>query len=415
MSHLHSFIGLLVLAGLAWLIGERRRVGALRIALGGIGLQLAVAALLLGLEPVQALFTALNRVVLALEESIRAGTSLVFGYLGGSDLPFVVDGVGNPYVLAFRGLPLVLLVSALSALLFYWRVLPLLVRGMAWVLKRTLGVGGALGVVVSANVFVGMTEAPLLIRPYLQQLSRSEMFALMVSGMATIAGTMMVLYASILGPVLPDALGHILTASLISAPAAVTVARLMIPETDSSAGGDYQPERGADSAMDALVKGTLAGLKLLLNIIAMLLVFVAVIHLVDLILGLLPSVGDAPLSLERIFGWLMAPLMWLIGIPWAEAQAAGAVMGVKTVLNEFVAYLSLASGDHGLSERSRLILIYALCGFANPGSVGIMIGGLATMVPERRAEIVALGGRSLVAGTLATLMTGAVVGVFTAG
>jgi CNT family concentrative nucleoside transporter len=358
-------------------------------------------------------FLALNVVVQALERATRAGTSLVFGYLGGAEPPFDEKRAGASYILAFRGLPMLLVVSALSSVLFYWRILPVIVRAMSWLLQKSRGVGGALGVGAAANIFIGMTEAPLLVRPYLGELTRSELFALMTCGMATIAGTVMVLYASILGPVIPEALGHILVASIISAPAAIIVSLLMIPQTGRPTTGDVAPERGAASTMDAVVRGTLAGIQLLINVIALLVVFVALVHLANLILSLLPDVNGAPLSLQRVLGWVMAPLAWLMGLPWAEAQTAGGVMGVKTILNEFVAYLDLAEiGDESLSPRSRIIVTYALCGFANLGSLGIMIGGLGTMAPERRTEIVALGPKSIVAGTLATYMTGAVVGVW---
>jgi CNT family concentrative nucleoside transporter len=281
------------------------------------------------------------------------------------------------------------------------------------VLRRTLGVGGPLGLGAAANVFVGMTEAPLLIRPYLNAMPRSALFALMTCGMATVAGTVMVLYASILAPVIPDALGHILTASLISAPAALMIAGVLVPPAADEADreGAKLDARYA-GAMDAITRGTLDAIPLYLNILAMLVVLVALVTLANQVLGLLPAVAGEPLTLQRFLGWIMAPLVWLIGIPWAEAQTAGALMGVKTVLNELIAYLELASlPEESLSERSRLVLIYALCGFANFGSLGIMIGGLGAMAPERRGEIVALGMKSILAGTLATLMTGAVVAI----
>lgn len=411
LLNLQSFLGLLVLAGLAWLASEDRRAVRPSTLAVGIVIQVGLAFALLRLPAAQQMFLLLNRLVLSLEESTRAGTAMVFGYLGGAELPFKESQPGASYILAFRGLPMVIVVSALSSLLFYWRILPILVRGMSWLLQRSLGVGGALGVSAAANVFVGMTEAPLLIRPYLSQLSRSELFAVMTCGMATVAGTVMVLYASILGPVIPEAIGHILTASLISAPAAITVALVMIPSTEPPTAGDISPERGADSTMDAVTRGTLAGIPLLLNIVAMLVVLVALVHFANLAIGLLPEVNGEPLSLQRVLGWAMAPIAWLMGVPWSESAVAGSLLGIKTVLNELLAYLALAgtAGDD-LSERSRLIMTYAMCGFANLGSLGIMIGGLATMVPERRGEVVALGLRSIAAGTLATCMTGAVVG-----
>jgi concentrative nucleoside transporter, CNT family len=362
---------------------------------------------------VKGLFLRLNDLVGALREATQAGTALVFGYLGGGSAPFALAYPQNAFVFAFRALPLILVVSALSALLFHWRILPAVVCGFAWVLRRTLGIGGALGLGAAANIFVGMTEAPLLIRPYLKSLSRAELFALMTTGMATIAGTVMVLYAGIIGPVVPNAMGHILVASIVSAPAALLVAGVMIPETNAGRDSDAAPlVRQSQSAMDAVTRGTLDAIPLMLNVMAMLVVLVALVTLANQLLGLLPGVAEAPLTLQRVLGWVMAPVVWTIGIPWAEAQTAGALMGVKTVLNEFVAYLDLAALPAGaLSERSRLIMTYALCGFANFGSLGIMIGGMGAMAPERRGEIVALGMKSILAGTLATLMTGAVVGI----
>jgi CNT family concentrative nucleoside transporter len=276
-----------------------------------------------------------------------------------------------------------------------------------------MGLGGAVGLSTAANIFVGMVEAPLVIRPYLARLSRGELFMVMTCGMAGIAGTVMVLYASFLGPVVPDAMGHILSASIVSAPAAIVVAALMVPPAGEPTAGRIAVEPDAKGAMDAVTRGTLDGLALLLNIVAMLIVLVALVTLVNLALSALPAFGGSPVTLQRLLGFIMAPLVWLAGVPAHEAVTAGALMGTKTVLNELIAFLDLARlAPELLSPRSRLIMTYALCGFANFGSLGIMIGGLATMVPGRRDEIVALGMRSIVSGTLATLATGAAIGIF---
>jgi len=409
---LQSACGLVALLFLAWLVSENRRVVAWRIVIGGVVLQLILAALLLKAPPLKTFFLALNDVLNSLERATEAGTSFVFGYLGGSPLPFAERPGASSFVLAFRALPIILLVSALSSLLFYWRVLPIVVKAISVVLEKTLGVGGAVGLSTAANVFIGMVEAPLTIRPYLRQLSRGELFIVMTGGMAGIAGTVMALYASILGPVIPDAMGHILAASVISAPAAIVVASLMVPPLGAPTAGGLALEQPSGSAMDAVTRGTLDGLALLLNIIAMLIVLIALVTLVNMVLAALPAVAGAPLTLQRAAGWIMAPLTWLIGIPWSEAHAAGTLMGTKTVLNEFIAYIDLSRlPPDALSPRSRLLMTYALCGFANFGSLGIMIGGLATMVPERRDEVVDLGMRSIVSGTLATLITAAGVGI----
>ncbi len=412
MQILQGLLGLFVLTGLAWVFSENRRKLDWRILVFGLGFQLVLALLLLKLPFFKEFFLVLNQAVSALEQATRAGTSFVFGFLGGADLPFKESNPGSSFVLAFRALPIILVMSALSALLFYWRILPKIVQGFAWVLQKGLGVGGALGLGTAANIFIGMVEAPLLIRPYLMKMSRSELFAIMTVGMATIAGTMMVLYAGILSTIIPDPIGHILTASIISAPAALMIARVMVPQETKATPGTLSTSRSAASAMDAITRGTTDGLKLLANIIALLLVLVALVSLANQMLALLPEVANEPVSLQRFLGWIMAPVVWLMGIPWSEAPTAGALMGVKTVLNEFLAYLQMAGmPEDSLSPRSRLIMTYALCGFANFGSLGIIIGGLGSMVPQRRKEIVELGIKSILAGTLATCLTGTIAGL----
>ena len=411
MEAMQGIFGYAVFLALAWTISENRRAVPWRTVAGGVLLQVALAVLILKLPGAQAVFAAMNDALLALDKATRAGTGMVFGYLGGAPLPFTEPFPGAAFVLAFQALPIVLVMSALSALLFHWRILPLLVRAMSWLLERTLGVGGAVGISTAANVFVGMVEAPLLVKPYLARVNRGELFIILAAGMAGVAGTVMALYAGIVGPRVPGALGHILAASFISAPAAIVFAVLMVPPVGEPTGRNVELPRLDGSSMDAITRGTAEGLQLLLNIVAMLVVLVALVALANGLLGLLPHEGAA-WSLQRILGWIMAPLAWLAGVSWAEAATAGALLGTKTVLNELVAYLEFAAlPAEALSERSRVIMTYALCGFANLGSLGIMIGGLTTMVPERRAEILELGPRTLVAGTLATLSCGAVVGV----
>ena len=412
MLAIQSAFGLLALLALAWAISENRRAVPWRIVISGVILMIVMAALLLKVPLFKQFFFSLNDGLIALEKATQAGTAFVFGYLGGGAIPFGEQPQTSSFILAFRALPLILVVSALSSLLFFWRVLPFIVRSISLFLEKTMGVGGAVGLSTAANVFVGMVEAPLVIRPYLQQMSRGELFIVMTGGMAGIAGTMMVLYASLLGPVVPEAMGHILSASLITAPAAIVIAALMVPPEGTSTAGTLDAVQDSKSAMDAITRGTVDGLALLLNIIAMLIVLIALVTLANLALGLLPDFGGKAVTLQRILGAVMAPLVWLIGIPWEEAAHAGALMGSKTILNEFIAYREMAQLPAGaLSERSRVIMTYALCGFANFGSLGIMIGGLATMAPSRRDEIVALGLRSIVSGTLATMVAGAVVGI----
>jgi concentrative nucleoside transporter, CNT family len=421
MLQLQSAFGVFALLVVAWAFGENRRAVSLRQAAIGLGVTFLTALALIKLPFVAHAFGAINNAVGAISAASRAGTSFVFGYLGGGALPFDLKAPGADFILAFQALPVVLLMSVLTTLLFYWRILPPVVRGMAWLLERTLGVGGAVGLSTAANIFLGMVEAPLFIRPYLAQLTHSELFLVMTGGMAGIAGTVLVLYATLLAPLIPDAAAHFVIASVLGAPAAILVSLIMVPETDERRTGsalEYprvasDPDMHASGTMDAIVKGTTAGLELLLNIIAMLIVLVALVHLANAILGLLPDAGGAAISLQRMLGYAMAPVCWLMGLPWPQAITAGALMGVKTVLNELIAYVDLSKLDpDALDPRSRLIMLYAMCGFANFGSLGIMIGGLGTMAPERRHEINSLGLKSIVSGTLTTCLTGAIVGVW---
>src|SRR6186713_361935 len=422
MLQLQSGFGVLALLAIAWALSDNRRAVSLRQMAIGLAATVVAALVLLKLPPVAKAFGAINDAVSTISAATRAGTSFVFGYLGGGALPFDLKAPGADFILAFQALPIILVMSVLTTLLFYWRVLPPIVRGMAWLLERTLGVGGAVGLSTAANIFLGMVEAPLFVRPYLAQMSRSELFLVMTGGMAGIAGTVLVLYATLLAPLIPDAAAHFVIASVLGAPAAILVSLIMVPETsDKRTGGALadprvagDPDTQTSSTMDAIVKGTTAGLELLLNIIAMLLVLVALVYLANAILGLLPEIGGAKISLQRLLGILMAPVCWLMGLPWPQAIAAGSLMGTKTVLNELIAYVDLSKlGTDALDPRSRLIMLYALCGFANFASLGIMIGGLGTMAPERREEINALGLKSIVSGTLTTCLMGAIVGLMT--
>ncbi|SDB61267.1 NupC/NupG family nucleoside CNT transporter [Belnapia rosea] len=409
---LQALAGLPALGLLAWVLGGCRRGVRPRVVVAGLLGQLLVAAALLHIPPLRAGFALVGDGVDALARATRAGTSLVFGYLGGAPLPYAETVPGGSFILFFQALPLVLLVGALSALLYHWRILPLVVRGLARGLGWLFGLSGACNLSVAANVFVGMVEAPLLIRPWLARLTRAELFTCMVAGLATISGNMLVVYATMIAPVVPDAAGQLLTASLVSAPGAVLAALLMVPERQAAgaAGPEADAPRLYDSSMDALVRGTADGLQLLLGIMASLIVFVALVALVN---GMLqPLTGW---TLEGIAGLVFWPLAFAMGIPASECATVAQSLGVKVVVNEFVSYLQLAaSGAAGLTERSRVILTYALCGFTNFASVGIMVTGMAAMCPERRAEIVRLGLRSLVAASIACCMAGATVGVLTA-
>ncbi|MGA7487005.1 MAG: nucleoside transporter C-terminal domain-containing protein [Xanthobacteraceae bacterium] len=417
MQHLQSLLGIFALLGFAWLISEDRGAVAWRQAAIGLAVTFVTAIALLKVPGAAGAFAAVNRAVDAIAAASRAGTSFVFGYLGGGQLPYELKVPGAEFVLALQALPIVLVMSVLTTLLFHWRILPPIVRGFSWLLERTLKVGGAVGLSTAANIFLGMVEAPLFIRPYLARLTRSELFIVMTGGMAGIAGTVLVLYATLLGPLIPDAAAHFVIASVMGAPAAILVSLIMVPERSDRQTGGASPlevEKVAASTMDAIVRGTATGLELLLNICAMLIVLVALVHLANAIIGMLPEVGAAPVTLQRVLGWAMAPVCWLLGIPWGEAVTAGGLMGIKTILNELIAYVELSKlPPDALDPRSRLILLYAMCGFANFGSLGIMIAGLGTMAPERRDDVLSLGLKSIVSGTIATCLMGAIVGVLT--
>jgi concentrative nucleoside transporter, CNT family len=407
-----AYLGVFGLLFIAWLCGENRRQIPWRPVLGGLLLQLAGALVLIGIPGANRAMFLLNDAASALQRATQAGTTFVFGYLGGPPLPFVDTHPGAGFILAFQALPLVLTISALASLLFYWGVLQFVTGLFARLLRRVLGISGPLALGAAVHVFVGMIEAPLLIRPYLARMQRGEIFALMTCGMAGVAGTVMVIYASFLTPVVPNAMGNILIASVISTPAALAVAALMVPfARPESAGSGFVIHNPPSGPMDALVKGTMDGVPILAAIIATLLVTVAMVTLLNMGLALLPDWNDTPMTLQRLFAQPFRPVLWMMGVPWGETHAAAMLMATKTVLNEFVAYLDFSHlPPETFTPRTRIILTYALCGFANFGSLGIMIGGLGAMVPERRHEIVALGMRSILAGTLATCMSGAVAG-----
>jgi CNT family concentrative nucleoside transporter len=414
MPQLQSALGVFALLAFAWAISENHRAVNFRSAGIALLVTLVTAVLLLKVPQIALLFTGIARAVDAVSAASRAGTSFVFGYIGGGALPFAVTTPGADFVLAFQALPIVLVMSVLTTLLFYWRILPPVVRGFSFLLERTMKVSGAVGLSTAANIFLGMVEAPLFIRPYLAKLTRGELFMVMTGGMAGIAGTVFVLYATILAQAIPDVAGHLMIASILGAPAALLISQLMVPDEagEQSDIGAIKIGQVADSTMDAICKGTAAGIELLLNIIAMLIVLVALVHLANAVLSVLPDIAGAPITLQRMLGLIMAPVCWLMGVPWHEAVTAGTLMGLKTVLNEFIAYLELAKlPADALDPRARLIMLYAMCGFANFGSLGIMIAGLTVMAPERRADILSLGGKSIVSGTLTTCLMGALVGV----
>ena len=416
MAIVQPILGITALVAVAWAISENRRGFPWRTAVAALIVQFAVALILIKLPGSQIVFRWIGNGVDALLRSTEAGTSLVFGYLGGAPLPFEESFPGAAFVFAFRVLPMVVFVSALSAVLYHYRVLPWVVRGFAWALVKTLNISGAVSFSTAANVFIGMVEAPLLVRPYLERMSRSDLFVVMTAGMATIAGTVFALYSAMLGDIIPDPAGHLLTASIISAPAAIAIALIMIPrpsgQDDDEIERNVELGRIYENGIDAITRGAVDGLRLFAYIIGMVIVLVALVELLNIILTLAPAVQGEPLTLQRLMGWTLAPVAWLLGVPWAESVAAGQLLGTKVALNELIAYIQMSELPPGtLSERSSLIMAYSICGFANFGSIGIMVGGIGAIVPSRRLEIAQLGMKSILAGSMATCMTGAIAGI----
>ena len=408
---LQAFAGIAVFITLALPLSSSIRSISWPRVLLAVLLQFAICVLLLRVPLFADALSQVNGLVQSLSEATRAGTTFVFGYLGGGEPPFAVTRPEALAVFGFRFIPIIIVVSALSAVLWQWRILPVTVRAISWVFERTLGTRGPASFAVIANVFVGQVEAPLLVRPQIPSMTRYELLLMMTAGMAMTAGSMMIVYSAVLAPHFGVLLSQLVTKSLMSIPASILFAHLMLPDAAAGAvsGEEVRPYAGT---MDALTRGTADGLQVWLNVIAILIVLVALVALADQLIGLLPAVGGAALSLERIAGWLFAPLAWLMGIPWHEAGAVGTLLGVKTVLNEFLAYLRLADLDPAaLSPRTRLVTIYALCGFANFASVGVQITGIAAMAPSRRGDLNDLALRSLVGATLASLMTGAIAGI----
>ena len=406
---MQSVLGIFVFIGVAWLLSQERAKVPWRMVVIGIATQLVLAYLLFHVPIFARALLSLNLVVNAVQTASLSGTSFVFGYLGGAAAPYAVTDPNGLFLFAFRVLPQIIVFSVLVALLWYWRILPTLVKILGRGLTRLLGVGGAVGTGAAASIFLGMAETPLVIRAYLDRMSRSELFTLMTCGMSTVAGSIMVLYASILSDQIDGALGHIIIASVLNVIGAIVVARIMYPPDEESPAGEVADGLIYTGHMDAITRGTVDGLQLAVNVGAMVLVLVSLVALVNYIIGNVEILG-APLSLERMTGPLFAPVAWLIGIPWSEAQTAGSLLASKLILNEVVAYLQMAAlPADALSSASVLTMTYALCGFTNFGSLGILIGGLATLAPQRRDEILRIAPATLISGTLTASITGAIV------
>lgn len=417
LQQLQGLIGIALVVLIAWAVSENRTAfPGWRWVGGALLLQIIIALLIVRVPFVWDVVMLANYAVLAIEKATLVGSSYMFGYTGGGDLPFVLkDGAQPPLIIAFQILPLVIVFSALSALLWHWKILSLIVRGLSWALRKTMGVSGVVGLSAGANIFLGVVEAPLVVRAYFEKMSRSELFAVMVLAMATISGAILILYAQTLSKTVPDAVGHMISASLIVLPASILIARLMVPGDGDTAMDPDDTSLKYESSIDAVITGTMDGVQLFLAVIGVIIVVFALVALVDQMLTVLPLVDGAPITLRRFFGWIFAPLMWAIGVPWQDAGTAGGLMGTKAILNEYVAYLDMAALSEGaLGVRSKLIVTYALCGFANLASVGLLVSTIGTLCPARRAEAASLGMKSWLAGNLASLMTGAMIGLVTA-
>jgi CNT family concentrative nucleoside transporter len=416
LQQIQGLVGLVLLTAGAWALSEDRpaRPG-FRWILGALLLQVLIALLVVRVPFVWSVIGLANHAVAAIEKATLVGSSYMFGYTGGAPAPFELKpGAAAPVIIAFQILPLIIVYSALAALLWRWGVLSRIVDGLSWALRRTLGVSGVVGLSGGANIFLGVVESPLVVRAYFDRMSRSELFAVMTLAMSTISGAILVLYAQTLAKTVPDAVGHMISASLISLPASVLLARLMVPGDGATETSSDETGLTYDSSIDAIVRGTMDGVQLFLAVIGMIIVIFALVTLADLALALAPAVQGEPLTVRRVFGWIFSPLMWTLGVPWDQAPQAGALMGTKTILNEYVAYMDLAALPPGtLDPRSQLIVTYALCGVANLASVGLLVSTIGTLAPSRRAEAASLGMKSWVAGNMASAMTGAVIGLVT--
>jgi CNT family concentrative nucleoside transporter len=419
-ANAQSLTGVALVLGLCWAISENRRRFPWKLAIGAIVVQAVLVLALFGLPALRVALQGVGQAVDGLAASTQAGVAFVFGFLAGTpNQPYPLTDPGSMFVFAFRVLPVILVVCALAALLWHWRILVWVTRGFGFVFERTMGLRGPPALATAATVFMGQVEGPIFIRSYLAGLSRSELFMLIAVGMACVSGSTMVAYATILKDVLPNAAAHVLTASIVSAPAGVLLARIIVPRdaaVEQAQAYDPAAAKRYESSIDALIKGTTDGLQIVLNVGATLIVFVALVAMLNLILGALPDVAGAPLSVERGLGLVFAPLAWAIGVPWHDAPTAGSLLGVKLVLTEFTAFIRMGAIPVGeIDDRTRVLMTYALCGFANVASVGINLAGYTVLVPERRNEVVGMVWKAMFAGFLATCLTASVVGLLPSG
>jgi CNT family concentrative nucleoside transporter len=416
IENAQSLVGLVAILLVCWAISENRKAFPWKLAIGALLLQGVLVLALFGVPALRAGLAGVGLVVDGLANSTQAGVAFVFGFLAGTpNQPYALTNPGAMFVFAFRVLPVILVVCALAALLWHWRILKWVTQGFGFVFEKTMGLRGAPALATAATVFMGQVEGPIFIRSYLSSLSRSELFMLIAVGMSCVSGSTMVAYATILKGVLPNAAAHVLTASIISAPAGVLLARILVPrdpETEQPQALDPDSDKVYESSIDAMIKGTSDGLQIVLNIAATLIVFVALAAMVDGVLGMFPPVGGEPMSLARGLGYVFAPLAWAIGVPAKDALTAGSLLGVKLVLTEFTAFIKLgAIPVTAIDDRTRVIMTYALCGFANIASVGMNVAGYSVLAPERRTEVIGMVWKAMFSGFLATCLTAAVVGL----
>jgi CNT family concentrative nucleoside transporter len=414
-ENLQSLTGVVLSIAVCWAVSENRRRFPWKLLVGSILLQLALILLLFGLPQSRSVVQGLNNGVDALGQATQQGVQFVFGYLGGGDQPYQVANPGALFIFAFDVLPLIIVISALSALLWHWGVLKWVMRGFGLVFRKTLGLGGVSAFYSAIDIFLGNVECALVIKGYLPKLTRAELFQMITLGMATMAGASVVAYATVLRQAVPNAAAHVIAASILSAPAGVLLARILVPEKPEHLEGtvDYDSLLKYESSIDAISTGVSDGLNIALNVGATLIAFVSLIAIANALLGVLPHPGGAALTVQRILGWIFSPLAWTLGIPWKEAAKAGDLLGVKLVLTELIAIVDL-SKEPELAIRTRIIMTYALCSFANIGSVGIIASGFGVLMPNRRQEILGLMWKGLLGGFLATIMTGALIGLLPA-
>ena len=406
-----SMLGLVVLIGLAWAFSLNRRRFPWRTVTAGLGLQFAFALFILHTTAGRKTFDAAQSAFMALLECANKGSELVFGPLAKTGLLNERLGPGNGFIFVITVTATIILVSALSSLLYHYGILQRVVRGIAWVMQRVMGTSGSESLAAAANIFMGQTEAPLVIKPYLKRMTQSELMALMIGGMASIAGGVLAAYVGF-----NISAGHLLTASVMSAPAALMVSKILLPESevsDTAAGASAKVPRETYNGIEALCRGASEGVMLAINVMAMLIAFVAVVALANMSLGWFQSLFNVaqPVKLETIFGWINAPCAWLIGVPTKDCLAVGQILGERIVLNEFIGYLSLSGQLDKLDPRSVTLTTYALCGFANFSSIAIQIGGIGALVPERRKDLAKLGLRAMIGGLIACYLTATVVGI----